>query len=97
MSLGREFLVSLRIMTHTLVDHMLSFFPDPWKQEPTKKETLHINASIDDLLELSNDLEYMFVHAQKLSKQIVRSHAILRTGMKIKSKTPSTIVIVFKS
>ena len=80
MGIGREFLVSVRIMTHTLVDHMLSFFPDPWVSGPTRRETGASSASVEELRDLTNELEYMFVHTQKLAKQIIRSHDLLRTG-----------------
>lgn len=80
MGIGREFLVSVRIMIHTLVDHMASCFPDPWKQEPSKVEIGQKQATIADLVDLTNELEYLFEHAQKLTKQIARSHELLRTG-----------------
>lgn len=81
MGIGREFLVSVRIMTHTLVDHMLSFFPDPWVHGPSKNETGDSAATVEELSELTNELEYLFSHTQKLAKQIIRSHDLLRTGM----------------
>ena len=91
MGIGREFLVSVRIMVHTLVDHMISFFPDPWTQEPSKQETQQSQATADELMDLANELEYLFVHAQKLSKQVARSHDLLRTG------EPSPCVIFIHS
>lgn len=81
MGIGREFLVSIRILTHTLVDHMLSLFPDPWTRSPTRRETRDSSAGPGELTELALELEYLFVHTQKLSKQIIRSHGLLRTGM----------------
>lgn len=80
MYIGREFLVSVRIMIHTLVDHMLNVFPDPWVRGPTKRETGESAATAEELRDLSNELEYLFTHTQKLAKQIIRSHDLLRTG-----------------
>ena len=91
MSLGREFLVSIRIMVHTLLDHMLSCFPDPWVQEPAKQETGQRGATKEDLKTLAYELEYLFQHVQKLEKQVVRSHEILRTG-EIKAKGESLVI-----
>ena len=85
MGVGREFLVSIRIMVHTLVDHMVGCFPDPWQSEPSPSETKDVEATIDDLESLADELEYLFIHAQKLSKQIVRSHGLIRSGEQCQS------------
>ena len=81
MGIGREFLISIRIMTHTLVDHMLSFFPDPWRRGPSRQETGEAVATTEELMELANELEYLYSHTQKLTKQISRSYDLLRTGI----------------
>lgn len=75
-----NFMSNIRVMIHTLTDHISAFFPDPWEKAiALEDETEGLTASVE-LMELANDLEQVWGHTQKLSHQIHRSYELLRTG-----------------
>ena len=80
MKLSVGFLEDVRVMTHTLVEHMGTVFPNPWDLEavdgPQRVET----ASPDEVLELAEELEGLLTLSTKLTRQLVRAHKMLETG-----------------
>ena len=80
MKLSVGFLEDVRVMTHTLVEHMGTVFPNPWDLEavdgPQRVET----ASLDEVHELAEELEGLLTLSTKLTRQLVRAHKMLKTG-----------------
>ena len=78
-------IANIRVMVHTLVDHIYSFFPDPWSKAmgSESEDSDHGNDSESPnaaLKDLAGDLEYVWGHIQKLSQQILRAYGLIRTG-----------------
>ena len=80
MKLSVGFLENIRIMTHTLVEHMGTVFPNPWDLEALTGSHRVQNASKDEVLELADELEGLLVLSTKLTRQLVRTHKMLETG-----------------
>ena len=38
------------------------------------------NATVNEVTTLSDEIEYLLLHSLKLSRQLVRAHALLATG-----------------
>ena len=81
MRLSHDFLTNLRIMAHTLVEHMSTTFPNPWEDDAVALEASDENATVDEVTALADDLEFLLVHSLKLSRQLVRAQSILATGI----------------
>ena len=80
MRLSRDFLTNMRIMTHTLVEHMGNMCPNPWEDDAVALNASDENATIAEATTLADEMEYLLVHSLKLSRQLVRAHALLATG-----------------
>ena len=74
-----NFLSNIRVMVHTVTDHISNFFPDPWEKATTQVDETGQTAETE-LLELAHDLEQVWIHSQKLSRQVDRSYELLRAG-----------------
>ena len=73
-----NFLANIRVMIHTVTDHISAFFPDPWEKATNADEG--DDTAESELLSLAHDLEQVWLHTQKLSCQVDRSYELLRTG-----------------
>ena len=80
MKLSVGFLEDVRVMTHTLVEHMGTVFPNPWDLDAVTGSHRVQKASKDEVLELADDLGGLLVLSTKLTRQLVRAHKILETG-----------------
>ena len=81
MRLTRDFLVNLRIMAHTLVEHMANNFPNPWDIMETSVDSAgDENATAGEITTLADEIEYLLLHSLKLSRQLTRAHSLLATG-----------------
>lgn len=73
-----NFLNNIRVMIHTLTDHMATFFPDPWERAISDEE--ETTSAETELLSLAHDLQQVWLHTQKLARQVDRSYELLRVG-----------------
>ena len=80
MKLSVGFLENIRIMTHTLVEHMGNVFPNPWDLEAVTGPHRMEMATADEVIELADELDSLLVLSTKLTRQLVRTHKLLGTG-----------------
>ena len=76
-----DILVHIRVMVHTLTEHISAYFPNPWEASDSDAALKVENASVSEMLQLAGELEYVWQHTQKLTQQIYRSHKLLQTGL----------------
>ena len=76
-----DILVHIRVMVHTVTEHISAYFPSPWEVSDSDASLEVENASVSEMLQLAGELEYVWQHTQKLTQQIYRSHKLLQTGL----------------
>ena len=80
LTIPSDFLMHIRVMVHTLTEHISAYFPNPWASQETESIDGNHNATVSELLQLAGELEYVWQHSQKLTHQIYRAHKLLQTG-----------------
>ena len=75
-----DFMVHIRVMVHTLTEHISAYFPNPWGTPALDTNHDTDDTSVSEILQLTGELEYVWHHAQKLLHQVYRSHRLLQTG-----------------
>ena len=65
--LPSDFLVHVRVMVHTLTEHISTYFPNPWESQSTDSVNETDDASVSEMLQLAGELEYVWQHTQKLT------------------------------
>ena len=80
MKLSRGFLENVRIMVHTLVEHMGRVGSNPWEATPVLGEDRCVPATQKEASALTDELDQMLVLSLKLTHQLVRTHKLIGTG-----------------
>ena len=80
MKLAQGFLENVRIMTHTLVEHMGNTFPNPWEMKSKGGGKQNERANVSETTELMNDLDRILTLSVKLTHQVARAHHLIGRG-----------------